>query len=295
MRPNLTRLAINRALNWSGLKKLIVIIDGLRNSASNDEQIWRRETIEIVESFSHDTKIELWVYEQNVGITEHQIRIQKRALQVEEHGIWLEEDMEVDFDAYTDIQIEDKLDTDSPLLFSGFSEFNHKELSDNTFKSSLFVPIWGLTINANLVELVEKVWRQKKYNPEIVENSLIRVFSDKTIDARIHLKSIERFWVQYMSWGFSNPNRWDALAIYSLWTKDSFVYSPMRRLVNDVSFLDHRGMNQRKKPNATKEHNLRLRSVDDKSFCLDCEIKGSRIEKNLVKRGISAIKYKVVK
>jgi hypothetical protein len=246
MRPNLTRLAINRALNWSGLKKLIVIIDGLRNSASNDEQIWRRETIEIVESFSHDTKIELWVYEQNIGITEHQIRIQKRALQVEEHGIWLEEDMEVDFDTYTDIQIEDKIDTDSPLLYSGFSEFNHEELSGKTFKSSLFVPIWGLTINANLVELVEKVWRQKNYNPEIVENVISRVFLDKTIDARIHLKSIERFWVQYMSWGFSNPNRWDALAIYSLWTKDSFVYSPMRRLVNDVSFLDHRGMNQSK-------------------------------------------------
>ena len=295
MRPNLTRLAIKRALNWSGLKRLIVIIDGLRNGASNDEQIWRRETIEIVESFSHETKIELWVYGQNIGVTEHQIRIQKRALQVEEHGIWLEEDMEVDFDTYTDIQIEDKIVTDSPLLYSGFSEFNHKELSGNTFKSSLFVPIWGLTVNAQLVELVEKVWRQKNYNPEIVENTLRRVFLDKTIDARIHLKSIERFWVQYMSWGFSNPNRWDALAIYSLWTKDSFVYSPMRRLANDVSFLDHRGMNQRKKPNATKEHYLRLRSVDNKIFCLDCEIKGSRIEKNLVKRGISAIKYKVAK
>ena len=295
MRPNLTRLAIQRSLNWSGLKNLIVIIDGLRKSASSDEQMWRQETIEVVESFSHDSRIELWVYEKNVGITEHQMRIQKRALQIEEHGIWLEEDMEVDFEAYTDIQIENKVEIDLPMLFSGFSEFNHNEFATKTFKSSLFVPIWGLTINSNLVELVERVWKERKYNPAIVENTLRRVFSNRSIDARIHLKSIEKFWIQYMSWGFSNPNRWDALAIYSLWTKDVFVCSPMKRLVNDISFLDDRGMNQRIKPKAAMKHQLEMKLLDDRIFCLDCEIRGSRIEKNLIKRGISVIKYKTTR
>ena len=62
MRPELTRRSIERILKWNGLNKLVVIVDGLRNTASLDEKIWRRETIKTVESFYDQPKVELWVY-----------------------------------------------------------------------------------------------------------------------------------------------------------------------------------------------------------------------------------------
>lgn len=293
MRPELTRRSIERILKWNGLNKLVVIVDGLRNTASLDEKIWRRETIKTVESFHDQSKVELWVYGTNIGITQHQIRIQKRALEIEEFGIWLEEDMEIDFDMYTAIDIENKVEAKRPLLFSGFSEFNHRNSTENIFKSSLFVPVWGLTLNARLVELIEIVWKRGQYDPSIVEKSIQRVFLRKSLKSRIHLRSIERYWVEYMSWGFSNPNRWDALAIYTLWTQDVYVYSSMNRTVDDISYQDHRGMNQRVKSKNITNHTFIEQQVGEFTFCKDCEIRGSRISTNLLNRANSSMKYRV--
>ena len=293
MRPELTRSSIDRILKWDGLNKLIVIVDGLRNTASLNEENWRRETISTVESFCDQSKIELWVYGTNIGITQHQMRIQKRALEIEEFGIWLEEDMEIDFDAYIAIDIENKVEAGRPLLFSGFSEFNHEESTENAIKSSLFVPIWGLTVNTSLVELIERVWKQRKYEPSIVEKSIRRVFLGNSLKSRVHLRSIEKYWVEYMSWGFSNPNRWDALAIYALWTQDMYLYSSVNRTVEDISYRDHRGMNQRIKSKKISNHTFVERQVDEFTFCKDCEIRGSRISTNLLDRATSSMKYRV--
>jgi hypothetical protein len=292
MRPELTRRSIDRILKWDGLNKLIVIIDGLRNTASLDEKNWRRETISAVESYCDQPKVELWVYGTNIGITQHQIRIQKRALEIEEFGIWLEEDMEIDFDAYTAIDIENRVEASRPMLFSGFSEFNHEETTKQIIKSSLFVPVWGLTLNASLVELVESVWKQQRYNPSVVEKSIRRVFLRNSLKSRIHLRSIEKYWVKYMSWGFSNPNRWDALALYALWTQDLYVYSSVNRTVYDISYQDHRGMNQRIKSKNIAEHIFVQQQVDEFVFCKDCEIRGSRISTNLFDRVNSSLKYR---
>lgn len=57
MWPELTRHSIDRILKWDGLNKLVVRVDGLRNTASLDEENWRRETISTVESFCDQSKV----------------------------------------------------------------------------------------------------------------------------------------------------------------------------------------------------------------------------------------------
>lgn len=293
MRPELTQIAIERIVSWSGLKKLVVIVDGLRPGATEAEEMWRKQVLQVVDSQQENAKLELWVYDKNIGITEHQIRIQKRALEIEEYGLWLEEDMEVDLDSYSSFSIEQMANPSLPFLFSGYSEFNHDANMRQRFKSSLFLPVWGLTMNAKLIELVEVSWKNKIYNPEVVKNVLRRVFASKSLLSRIHAGSVERFWTEYISWGFRNPNRWDALALYALWCNESFVYSPLNRLVRDISYSDPRGMNKRGQPINPKSHSLNeVRSLEH-IFCEDCEIVGSRILKGIIPRITNSFVYRL--
>ena len=94
MRPEMTESSIKTVLNWNSLDNLVVVIDGLRKDAADSEKEWRKETIRITEKYaSSNAKLDLWVYDSNIGITEHTMRIQGRALESGSSGIWLEEDI----------------------------------------------------------------------------------------------------------------------------------------------------------------------------------------------------------
>jgi hypothetical protein len=43
MRPEMTRSSILQILQWSKIDSLTVVIDGLRNNASTEEEHWREE------------------------------------------------------------------------------------------------------------------------------------------------------------------------------------------------------------------------------------------------------------
>jgi hypothetical protein len=101
MRPELTKRSLEIILKWDGLNRVVVIVDGLRSGAELCEELWRNETIRAIEiAAESDSRVELWVYADNIGNTNHILRVQERALHVEEYGIWLEEDIDLDLDRY---------------------------------------------------------------------------------------------------------------------------------------------------------------------------------------------------
>lgn len=295
IRPEMTKRSIEKISSWKGLNQLVVVIDGLRPGATDQEALWRQETISIVESFDSLSNLELWVYSDNIGITEHNLRLQFRSLTLDEFPILLEEDIDLDLDEFNYLDSSAGFNLFHPTLRSGFSHFDHPRRSSLTFKGNLFLPLWGLSYNAALVELVQKTWKDKKYSPKIVTNTLAKVFSSRNHSLLLYRRRMEKFWVEYMSWAFINRSRWDALANYSLWTKGLFSSSAINRLANDISFTDVRGMNQRTQPSPTPLHTLKEINVDGITFCEDCEIAGSRISRSFRTRVANSLNYRVAK
>lgn len=295
MRPEMTKRSIEKISNWKKLKKLIVVIDGLRQGATYEEDLWRKQTISIVESFSSKLNIELWVYSNNIGITEHTLRLQKRSLELDQFPILLEEDIDLDLDSFDSLEYGAGFNSSIATLRSGYSHFNHPNVSDLSFKGNLFIPMWGLSYNSKFVELVEKTWMDKKYDPRVVKNTLAKVLFTSRRAPLSFRRRVEKYWIEYMSWAFINTNRWDALVNYSLWTQGLFSSSAINRVANDMSFMDVRGMNQRIEPRPTPNHTLDAVTVGETTFCYGCEVMGSRILPTLRARLLHSINYRLSK
>lgn len=297
MRPELTEVSIEKVLTWKGLRNLIVVIDGLRAAADPTEVIWRAETIKLVEEFAKSQdNLDLWVYDKNVGITEHNMRIQGRALESGTSGIWIEEDIDLDFESFSTVL--DSIDIENssePFLLSAYSHFNHFSFGDLQIKGNLFLPMWGIVFNRAFYELYCSVWSQKVYEPKIVEDALERVFHGDSLKGVIHKKGVLDYWREYSRWGFTNGNRWDAVANYALWTQSCFSYSTVNRFSNDLSYLDTRGMNQRSIPQAAQFHEFEKVMVGESIFCLGCETEGSRVPRDILPRITNMARYRIKK
>lgn len=295
MRPELTRASIESVLRWTSLTKLVVIIDGLRKGANASEILWRNKTIEVVETFgaSHPG-IDLWVYDENVGITEHAMRIQGRAISTGSSGIWLEEDIALDLPTYSIIvdQVFESR-TSNPLLMSAYSHFNHPILDDKLIKDNLFLPLWGIVFNESFYDLISSVWRRRNFDPNVVRDAISPIFSEKTFVDRLYKSKVIGFWTEYSSWGFANANRWDALANYALWTEGFYSLTTLTRLAHDLSYKDSRAMNPRAKPEKVQTHDLRLVPHGQHFFCGDCEEWGSRFSRSIGERFKASIKFRL--
>ena len=295
MRPEMTESSIRDILKWNSLNKLVVIIDGLRSCASEQEIIWRNQTIGIAESYCNvNQKMDLWVYGSNVGITEHTMRIQERALESGFSGIWMEEDIGLDLERYSSILEKIAIETSSrPTLISAYSHFNHTSDTARISKDNLFLPLWGMVFNESFYNLISRVWRDKKFDANVVQKALNPIFPDSTYGERLYKRKVLEYWTQYSSWGFLNANRWDAVANYALWTDSVYSQTTMHRLAHDLSFKDSRGMNQRVEPSPVMNHDFSAVRVEARDFCLGCEQWGSRIHRRLSRRIAAGARYRI--
>ena len=292
MRPNLTLRTIRRTLNWSGLKKLIVVIDGLRPGASEIEKKWRQMTIEVINDYEDSRKLELWCYDENIGMTEHYLRLQKRVMSEDPSTIWIEEDIDLDFEMFANLN-SSEIYCDGPILISGYSHFNHTNFAEKNLKGNLFLPIWGLKMNEEFHELICRTWRDKKFDEKYVESVISDVFPRDTVNQRIYAKSVLSYWILYSKWGLVSSKRWDSLANYALWTVGRFSLSSLNRLAQDVSYLDFRGMNQRERPMHVSNHFSTFKYVGGVPFCIECEYQGSRKSPSITRRIMDSLKYRV--
>lgn len=292
MRPGLTERTIERTIKWSGLKKLIVVIDGLRPGASEIERKWRKLTIKAVEKHEKPDKLELWCYDKNIGMTEHYLRIQERVMEEDPETVWIEEDIDLDLDNFVALEASN-IYSNGPVLISGFSHFNHLDVLKNDLKGNLFVPIWGLRMNEDFHELICKTWRDKTFDDKYVELMLYEVFPRTTLNQRWYASSVIKYWKEYSRWGLVSNRRWDSLANYALWTIGRVSLSSINRLAEDISYLDFRGMNQRTKPMAVSSHLSTFKEIRGVRFCIDCEFKGSRKSPLIRRRLLNSLNYRL--
>jgi len=295
MRPEMTKASIEAILQWRGLLNFTIVIDGLRSSANESEVRWRNQTIKLSEDFcAQHSNMELWVYKDNIGITNHTMRIQGRALETGNSGIWIEEDIDLDLAKYSSIleQI-DYQSSSEPILISAFSHFDHPQEANRLIKGNFFLPIWGMVFNECFYELFCKIWNDKKFDEKVIKDTLGLFFESNTMLDRVHKSKVVDYWTEYSSWGFKNFNRWDAVANYALWTEGKHSFTTINRNANDLSFVDTRGMNQRTKPTELESHKFHSVSFNGSEFCLKCEVKGSRIHRNPLKRATASLQYRL--
>jgi hypothetical protein len=295
MRPEMTAASIKDILKWESLNKLVVIIDGLRSCASEQEGIWRNQTIGVAETYCKvNAKMDLWVYSSNVGITEHTMRIQGRALESGFSGIWLEEDIGLDLERYSSILEEIAIEkSNCPTLISAYSHFNHTSDITRMTKQNLFLPLWGMVFNESFYNSISRVWNDKTFDSSVVSKAINPIFPDSTYGERLYKRKVLDYWTQYSSWGFLNANRWDAVANYALWTNSVYSQTATQRYAHDLSFKDSRGMNQRLEPSPVNNHEFSAVTIDGGDFCLGCEYWGSRIHRRLTQRIAASAKYRL--
>lgn len=289
-RPTLTKKALTDLITWNKLKKIYIVIDGLKDSSSENDKFRRLETIKTINNFPNSEKIELWLYETHLDYTEHFFRTFSRALEIDPNPLWIEEDMKIDFENLNKIDLS-MAPLREPFLLTGFSPFNHNQIG---IRSTLFLPLYGVIFNELLFNNICNVWNKKKFDDKIVEAKINEIFRGKSINSRLHRYSTINYWKNYLSWGLKNSNRWDALAIYTLWLNKSSVYAPNQGFVTDISYLDStNAMNPRVKPRDPISHEFKQVTSGNQIFCLSCEIENSRIVKNPLKRVVNSLTYRI--
>jgi len=294
MRPELTATAIERALAYGNLGKLIVIIDGLRECANEVEIELRKLTIEISEAWAHqDNRIDIWIYSKNLNNnTEHVFRTHRRGLDLSENSIWVEEDMEPDFEEFASL-VEIYWNRKVPFLLAGASGFNHLE-SSVVVRNSLFSNFWLQSLNFKTVDLIEMVFRAKYYNPESVERRLNSVFESKDPIKKAYLFYLKKFWIPKLYSGLTSNFRWDALAQYAFMSEGIAPLVANQNLVSDLGYANPNAMNFRKKPEPTQNHKFKSKLIDGGlNFCIECEKRNSRIGRNLPEVVLNSLKYRL--
>lgn len=272
MRPEMTKNAITEITSWNNLNSLTVVIDGLRPTANNSEEEWRRETIRVVDN-SPVSKLELIVYDTNIGITDHVNRVQRRILPEHPRAIWVEEDFQLNFAEYAkftkDLDIPDK-----PFLSCANGQADHEEI-DLPLRT-LFPPYWGQVVNMELTEEIEKIRRDKEIDLKVA-HEMLSIFQNSFTHPKNYLINKQiTYWNNYFHWAVDNPNRWDALATYVLWKHGSPTLVSPRNLVNDLAIMDTRGMNKRHEQQVVIQHKPRLESLKNVTICILCEKRKSR-------------------
>jgi hypothetical protein len=277
MRPELTEKSIQNILKWNQLKSLTVVIDGLRNSANAAEQKWRTITIEVCERFK-DEKIDLIVYDKNIGITDHVNRVQKRILPVKPDSIWVEEDFELNLNEYSNFVDKYKPKT-GPFLLAGNSPGNHSEF--NRPLRTFFPPYWGQVLSIELTENIERVRFDKRIDPRVCRDFLNDFSKGIGFPKKYLLEKQVSYWNQYFNWAIHSPHRWDALATYVLWSCHNPTLVPSTNLVTDLAEEDNRGMNIRHEKQDPDIHQMEIRFIASLQFCQICENRKSRVSRNI--------------
>ena len=288
MRPEMTRKSILKILKWGKIETLTVVIDGLRGNASTSEEQWRAETIRVSEEFVSE-KVNLLVYDTNIGITDHVNRVQRRILPETPKAIWVEEDFDLDLNLYD--QFLNNLEEHSkPYLSCGNGQANHTGVEHPL--RTFFPPYWGQVLNLQLTEEIEKIRIDKKIDLEVTRAFLNTFSQDLGFPKKFLLQRQVEYWDQYFNWATHSPNRWDALATYVLWRCNNPTFVSPINLVTDLADEDSRGMNTRHEEQAPSNHPEKITTIGKIKYCILCEQRKSRVSNTLKDTIHNNLKYK---
>jgi hypothetical protein len=274
-RPELTEQVIKSTLTWNKLDKLLITVDGLRQSATDSEKIWREATIGICERYSLlDPRVALVVWPDNPGLTNHILRSLKHAFKMSNVVIAIEDDTLVSTQGF-DFLANVVSDSTAPQIAAGYNKFFHTNVySSSGFRNTLFPTQWSTSLNASMFRIVEEVWQERKVEWKIVARRIINL-SGIGVEKKARLFM---YWYRYFKNSLKSHRHTDIVVQYAVFKSGAEYKVPWGDYVEDIAFQDWRGMNIRHNPLIRNEHVGEFYEFNGALACKVCDVLGGRIE-----------------
>jgi hypothetical protein len=264
-RPNLTQDAINRLLEWNNLEKLYISVDGLQIGSSSEERMWRLETISVsAEARKNSSKIELLIWEENTGLTDHANRALKHVFATHSKVISLEEDNLISVDG---LEFLNDIETlcGAPHIKASFSK--HRHLDEPLGKKySIFPEQWGTSLNKVMFAQYLSIQETKIINPEMIKKRLSLILGESNTTQRVTNR-----WIRIFEESMLSQNFGDGLMQYAALSAGAFYEVPWHSYTEDLGHLDSRGIHSRSKSNSNLGHKSEIMDLNGFRICLKCE------------------------
>jgi len=294
MRPKMTLQTASKLLKWSDLTCLRIVIDGPRYSAPEQEILWRNETIQSAEIIAmNDARVKIEVFSENIGFTNHSLRVQKLMFKDVNAGIMLEEDNDIS-ELGLDFLKRNISKATEPAVFTAYSSSNHQwNQPEYEYRKTIFSQLWGNAMNVSAHYELEKSWHQKSVNPELIEKKIYDLFRPRNLQEKDFVWRATKYWSRYFYNGFTSPRHTDIALMYAIWSSNGTLGAPWQNLCTDLSYLDYRGMNQRDEQRKIDSHIQNLEKNGNSQYCLRCEVNDSRTAYGIIGSRINSIKYRL--
>jgi hypothetical protein len=248
--------------------------DGLRSGADAAEKISHSRTRNLIQLKCFPEKVKKITFEENLGTTLHLFRVAKIVLEECDHFVIHEDDKVSNTETF-EILRELSASNSTPQYFDTRGPQVHRWF-DSRWRSALSSLNGVGLINRPLLFSAEEDYRKGKF----WERSILRNLNDFYASLPFSTKHKHRIITtlsKRLSFGLSNPNRTDALLIYSLLLRKQLKFVTNRDYSYDISDLDFRGLNQNyfETRNLQLCRDISLRKSSLGMICQSCEVLGT--------------------
>ena len=275
-RAEMLRERIKEISNWNRLKRLVLSVDGLRQSSDRNEAQLNQEVINVARSLAlKDSRIQVLEWKDNQGLNIHFARIFEK-FKSESSVLIVEEDTSVDTIALDFLA--DNSRKKGSLAASGYVRQTHsRNKPDDSFKT-LFPLQWGLSITSEVMEHYLYVMRTGNFN----KSAIRKVFRSQLSEVLqiYELEKLIQWWFNHFYFARHHGNFADALIQYSVYSNLGFYRAPAWSLVKDVARNDDlNSLTPRIASNDQAEcAYLYENKIDGEFECLGCQIRHSHLE-----------------
>ena len=268
-RPELTAAAIRRSLVWKENFRLYVSIDGIRPKAGDVEIQDRQRTIKVAEECATlDSRVEVVVWDQNLGLTDHAIRMMKGVFNRHTQIISLEEDNEIGAEGLNFLKLHSV--GSSPSIAAAYSRYSHPNAP--FVRKTFFPNQWGTALNESFFGEVLRTVQHNEINQSVVERSIIPEISTN----RKRREFISKYWSELFRSSITDPSHGDAIFQYTAMRLGLPYSVPTKTLLQDLGHLDSRGMHPRER--ALPQDLMHVFRPDGSTqFCVSCEQDSCRL------------------
>jgi hypothetical protein len=295
-RPELTLLNMKRLVQQSNLRNIYIVHDGLRQNASQDEVNSHAATREMILSQSLPTRVRPLLYDSNIGLTRHFLRVSKEVLKNCD-GFLNHEDDKISNSETVRAILEVPKRESTPQLIDTRNQFLHS-WKDSSVRSALYTVNGISYMNSCLIEAAEQDYNSQNFSAEDITSFLIDFYSPLVRNIQ-HVNRLATKFTEMLSWGISNQDRPDSLLLYSLLKRGMLKQITNSDMCLDLSHLDYRGLNQEYREPADKKVCSEIELVETRfgMICRFCEVEGikTRIPVGNRTRASSYLKYQVDK
>lgn len=281
-----------RKHNFEAFSKILIVQDGMRMTES---QSGRKDFMEMRHYLSTEIMqqpaIEVILYERNVGLTSHMLRIYADVGESARSLVVVEEDKCPTLEGI-EFLVKNKAKMDSYSLLDTLPFNRHTFLKQDSL-ATLATDNGNIILGDELLELSGHLWNFKgKYQDEFELN--LYEYLSSFIKSRYVMRA-HKFWSRHLGRGLIDVDRTDSLIGYALVLKKKLKLVPTFRLTEDWSDQDYRGKNVNELPKKRNQECLNgVKDIWGLTCCPKCEYQGvtNRLSLNAFSRAKNSITYR---